>query len=144
MVVEDLAHVIMGYDRGRNMNRRLAGWVKGLIQEAIESASRRRGASVNVVNAAYTSQWLPGCSAFGKRIGEFIYCPLGRVVFVADHIAAVNILHRKNDTGISRYLPYREVKQVLEERSRQAERPCLISKICGVDPSCLRTAQAGL
>ena len=138
VVVEDLTKQIKGYDRGRNMNRRLAGWVKGLIQEAIESASRRRGASVNVVNAAYTSQWLPGCSALGKRIGEFIYCPLGRGGFAVDHIAAVNILYRKNDMGIGRYLPYRQVKQVLEERSRQAERPCLVSGQCGVEPSCLR------
>jgi len=138
VVVEDLTKQIIGYDRGRKMNRRLAGWVKGLIQEAIESASRRRGASVNVINAAYTSQWLFGCSAFGKRIGEFIYCPLGRGVFAVDHIAAVNILHRKNDTGISRFLPYRQVKQVLEERSRQAERPCMVSGQCGVERSCLR------
>lgn len=138
LVVEDLTKPIRGYDRGRKMNRRLAGWVKGLIQEAIESASRRRGASVNVINAAYTSQWLPGCSAFGKRIGEFIYCPLGRGGFAADHIAAVNVLHRKNDTGLGRFLPYRQVRQVLEERSRQAERPCLVSGQCGVEPSCLR------
>ena len=138
VVVEDLTKNIRGYDRGRNMNRRLAGWVKGLIQEAIESASRRRGASVNVVNAAYTSQWLPGCSAFGKRIGEFIYCPLGRGGFAVDHVAAVNVLQRKNDTGIGRYLPYRQVKQVLEERSRQAERPCIVFGECGVEPSCLR------
>jgi IS605 OrfB family transposase len=132
VVVEDLTKVIIGHDRGRNLNRRLAGWVKGLIQEAIESTSRRRGASVNVVNAAYPSQWLPDCLAFGRRIGEFIYCPLGRGGFVADHIAAVNILHRKNDTGISRYLPYRQVRKVLEERSRQAERPCVTSGQCAV------------
>jgi len=138
VVVEDLTKQIRGYDRGRKMNRRLAGWVKGFIQEAIESVSRRRGALVNVVNAAYTSQWLSGCSAFGKKIGEFIHCPLDRDVFVADHVAAVNILHRKNDTGIRRFLPYREVKQVLEERSRQTERPCLVSGQCGVEQSCLR------
>lgn len=132
IVVEDLTHVIRGYDRGRNMNRRLASWIKGLIQQAIESVSRRRGASVNLVNAAYTSQWLPNCSAFGKRIGEFIYCPLGKGVFVADHIAAVNVLQRKNDTGISRYLNYREVKKILDERSRQTERPCIVFGQCAV------------
>jgi IS605 OrfB family transposase len=132
IVVEDLTHVIRGYDRGRTMNRRLASWIKGLIQQAIESVSRRRGASVNLVNAAYTSQWLPNCSAFGKRIGEFIYCPLGKGVFVVDHIAAVNVLQRKNDTGISRYLNYREVKKILDERSRQTERPCIVFGQCAV------------
>lgn len=132
VVVENLTQVIRGYDRGRKMNRRLASWVKGFIQQAIESVSRRRGASVNLVNAAYTSQWLPNCSAFGKRIGEFIYCPLGKGVFVADHIAAVNVLQRKDDTGISRYLCYREVKKILEERCRQTERPCIALGQCPV------------
>jgi hypothetical protein len=45
LVVEDLSRPIVGYDRGKNMNRRLSGWVKGLIQEAVLSVSRRRGAS---------------------------------------------------------------------------------------------------
>ncbi|CAK0750048.1 hypothetical protein CCP3SC5AM1_1650004 [Gammaproteobacteria bacterium] len=118
--------------------------MEGIIQEAIEAASHRRGASVDVINAAYTSQWLPGCSALGKRIGEFIYCPLGRGRFAVDHIAAVNVLHRKNDAGIRRYLSFREVKKVLEERSRQTERPCIAAGQCGVTLVMPETAQAGL
>jgi hypothetical protein len=35
LVVEDLSRPIVGYDRGKNQNRRLAGWVKGLIQKAV-------------------------------------------------------------------------------------------------------------
>jgi hypothetical protein len=34
LVVEDLSRPIVGYDRGKNMNRRLSGWVTGLFQEA--------------------------------------------------------------------------------------------------------------
>ncbi|CAK0774541.1 transposase [Gammaproteobacteria bacterium] len=138
IVVEDLRQSIRGYDRGRNMNRRLSGWVKGLIQEAIEATSRRRGASVSEVNAAYTSQWISSCSAFGRRSGDVIHCPLDRVVFMADHVCGGEHLHRKNDTGIRRFPPYRQVKQVLEDRSRQTERPCLASGQCNADPSCLR------
>lgn len=138
LTVEDLRRQIRGYDRGRNRNRRLAGWVKGLIQEAVEATSRRRGALVDEVNAAYTSQWLTGCEAFGPRHGDAIHCPLGKAVFTADHVAAMNILQRKTDRGISRFLPYREVRKVLEERSRQIQRPCLANGRCGVDESCLR------
>jgi len=138
LVVEDLRRPIRGYDRGRNQNRRLSGWVKGLVQEAVETTSRRRGASVDEVNAAYTSQWLPGCASFGKRAGDAVHCPTGRVVCDADTVAAVNILQRKTDEGIGRFLPYREVRRVLEGRSRQAPRPCEADGRCGVDGSCLR------
>lgn len=137
-IVEDLRQPIRGYDRGKNTNRRLSGWVKGLISEAVEATSRRRGASVDEINAAYTSQVLPGCGAFGRRAGDALHCPLGRAVFEADHIAAVNILQRKSDKGIGRFLPYRQVRQVLEERSRQSPPPCLASGQCGVTGSCLR------
>ncbi len=137
-MVEDLRHPIRGYDRGRATNRRLSGWVRGLIQEGVEATSRRRGASVDEINAAYTSQVLPGCGAFGRRSGDALHCPLGRAVFKADHVAAVNILQRKNDTGICRFLPYRQVRQVLEERSRQSPRPCLANGQCAVPGSCLR------
>ena len=41
---------------GKNQKRRLSGWVKGLIADALEQVSLRRGASVVPVNAAYTSQ----------------------------------------------------------------------------------------
>jgi len=145
VAVEDLRQPIRGYDRGKNMNRRLSGWAKGLIQEATEATSRRRGASVDEINAAYTSQVLPGCGAFGRRSGDALHCPSGlktsdgrRAVFEADHIAAVNILQRKSDKGISRFLPYRQVRQVLEERSRQSPPSCLTSGQCAVPVSCLR------
>ena len=142
-VLEDLRQPIRGYDRGKNANRRLSGWVKGLISEAVDSTSRRRGASVDEINAAYTSQVLPGCGAFGRRSGNALHCPLGRAVFEADHVAAVNILQRKGDKGISRFLPYRQVRQVLEERSRQSPPPCLASGQCGVAGSCLRLPRRG-
>ncbi len=56
LVIEDLSRPIVKHDRGRHRKRRLSGWVKGLIQEAVTAISRRRGASVDCVNAAYTSQ----------------------------------------------------------------------------------------
>lgn len=148
--VEDLTRPIVGYDRGRDMNRRLTAWVKGLIQAGVENTSRRRGASVDVVNAAYTSQWLPGCNAFGRRSRDAIHCPLGRdgAVFDADHVAAVNILERGpacagvedgagGVAGLDRFLPHKQVRRLLEDISRRTERPCTTSGACGVR-SCLR------
>ena len=128
VVVEDLRHSIRGYDRGRNTNRRLSGWVRGLIQEGVEATSRRRGTSVDEINAAYTSQVLPCCRAFGRRSGDARHCPRGRGMFEADYVAANNTLQRKSDTAIGRYLPYRKVRQVLEERSRTPEPATLLDQ----------------
>ena len=41
---------------GKNINRRLASWTKGVIAEALDSVSSRRGSTVVLVNPAYTSQ----------------------------------------------------------------------------------------
>ncbi|GAB4006271.1 hypothetical protein GCM10029992_56470 [Glycomyces albus] len=51
------------------MNRRLAQWTKGLTAQALQAVSDRRGSAVRLVNAAYTSQVIPGTDAFGVRDG---------------------------------------------------------------------------
>ena len=57
IVCEDLTATIHTSKKiGKNQKRRLSGWVKGLIADALEQVSLRRGASVVPVNAAYTSQ----------------------------------------------------------------------------------------
>jgi IS605 OrfB family transposase len=139
VVVEDLSKPIRGRDRGRNTNRRLSGWVKGLIQEAVEATSRRRGASLDQINAAYTSQWLPCCSTFGKRSGDVIYCTCCGAVYDADTVAAGNILDRKYDQGIGRHTPYRQVKVILEARARQAAHQRLRLRLPSQDSSCVRS-----
>jgi hypothetical protein len=118
LVVEDLARPIVGYDRGRNMNRRLSGWVKGLIQEAATAISRRRGASVDCVNAAYTSQVVRCHPSIGRRDGGKLHCTICKAVYDVDKVAAENILERRTDREIGRFMPYRKVRAVLEERFR--------------------------
>jgi len=119
VVCEDLTSPIRGNSFGKNQNRRLSGWVKGLLAEAINAASRRRGASVTLVNAAYTSQTDSRYGILmGKRTGNQFYCFDGEVLD-ADFNAARNILARKNDTEIRLYTPYLRVKQILQERTAQ-------------------------
>jgi hypothetical protein len=60
IVAEDLTKPFAGRNYGRNMNRRLAAWTKGLTAEALHSASERRSSALVHVNAAYTSQADPG------------------------------------------------------------------------------------
>ena len=42
--------------RHRDTNRRLSGWVKGVMADTLTSISRRRGSAPALVNPAYTSQ----------------------------------------------------------------------------------------
>jgi IS605 OrfB family transposase len=122
IVCEDLSTTFKSSKpMGRNQKRRLSGWVKGMIADALEQVSLRRGASVVPVNAAYTSQTCSCCGCLGRRNGDAFYCiniECG-VVLQADWNAAANIKSRKNDPEIGRWTPFSEVKSILLERSRQ-------------------------
>jgi IS605 OrfB family transposase len=138
LVVEDLSRPIVGYDRGKNMNRRLSGWVKGLIQEAVESVSRRRGASVDSVNAAYASQVVRCHPSFGRREGDKLHCTICKAVYDVDVVAAENLLEQRTDREIGRFTPYRKVRVILEQRFRLATG-------CGTQPAvAAETAQPRL
>jgi len=39
---------------GRNTNRRLAAWTKGITAQALHDVPERRGSALVLVNAAYT------------------------------------------------------------------------------------------
>ena len=56
VVCEDLTKTFKSKNLGKNTNRRLSGWVKGLMASAIDIVASRRGSRVVLVNAAYTSQ----------------------------------------------------------------------------------------
>ena len=103
--------------RHRDTNRRLSGWVKGLMADTLTSISRRRGSALVLVNPAYTSQIdsRTGLLQGTRRVDRFH--GLDGVVLDADTNAARNILQRMYDDGITLYMPYREVKHLLRDRS---------------------------
>jgi IS605 OrfB family transposase len=122
IVAEDLTRPIRG-SLGSNTNRRLAAWTKGVTAQALRDVSERRGSSLRLVNAAYTSQVIPGTTTLGRRAGDRLHCPHpGGVVWQADHAAAINILERDGDPDISLWTPHQRVKQILQKRDRQRSR----------------------
>jgi hypothetical protein len=79
---------------------------------------------VRLVNAASTSQVIPGTGFLGKRVGIGCTPPHGgRVVWHADHAAAINLLDRAADADIGLYTPHWRVKQIIQDRAdRQRSR----------------------
>jgi hypothetical protein len=116
VAAEDLTKPFAGRFRGRNVNRRLNAWTKGVIAEALRNVSERRGSTLVHVNAAYTSQVDHRTGRFGVRRGDRLYCP-GGVVLQADVNAAINVLARVGDPDITMWTPHQRVKQILLERA---------------------------
>jgi IS605 OrfB family transposase len=131
LVCEDLTSPISGKKFSKNVSRRLSSWTKGVIAQAIENVSRRRGSTVVHVNAAYTSQMdSRNGTLTGKRSGDKFYCEDG-VVLQADMNAARNVLARSQDSEISLWTPYQQVKSILLKRTE-----CLRLKLVNQDSSC--------
>ncbi|HEX2417417.1 MAG TPA: transposase [Micromonosporaceae bacterium] len=118
VVAEDLTKSFTGRKpRGKNTNRRLAAWTKGVTAEALTNVSERRGSTLVHVNAAYTSQACHRCNGLGQRSGDRFHCTLCGVVWQADANAAINILHRMGDPDITLHTPYQNVKRIVQERA---------------------------
>ncbi|MFI0467991.1 zinc ribbon domain-containing protein [Saccharopolyspora sp. 5N102] len=118
IAAEDLTKTFTARNkRGRNVNRRLAAWTKGITAEALASVSERRGSALTLVNAAYTSQVAPCCDALGRRSGDRLHCTRCGVVWQADHAAAINVLHRVGDPDITQHTPHQRVKSIVQQRA---------------------------
>jgi len=119
IAAEDLTSTIASKRLGKNVTRRLSAWTKGVIANALDTVSRRRGSSVVVVNSAYTSQVDSRYGVLlGKRNGDSFYCFDG-VVLQADENAARNVLARLHDQEIDRWTPYQKVKSILLKRTER-------------------------
>jgi IS605 OrfB family transposase len=136
IAAEDLTSPITRKKFGKNVIRRLSAWTKGVIANALDTVSRRRGSSVILVNSAYTSLLSSRYGILlGKRSGDsysrqkFLrnfcleYCFDG-VVLQADEkrsngacdvYAARNVLARLHDQKIDRWTPWQKVKSILLE-----------------------------
>ena len=118
MVAEDLTRSFPSRKKlGKNTNRRLAAWTKGVTAEALTNVSERRGSALTLVNAAYTSQVAPCCRILGKRSGDRLHCTRCGDVWQADHAGAINVLERDGDPDISLHTPHTRVKQLIQERT---------------------------
>lgn len=124
IVTEDLTKTFAGRKKlGKNTNRRLAAWTKGVTAEALQAVSARRGSAVRLVNAAYTSQVVPFTNILGIRKGDRLHCTSCGAVWHADHAGAINTLHRDGDPDITLFTPHARVKQLIQERAdRQRSR----------------------
>ena len=103
--------------RHKDTNRRLHGWVK-VMADTFTSISRRRGSALALVNSACTSQIdsRTGLLQGARRRNRFYRSD--RVVLDAATNAACNIPARLYDEEITLYMPYREVRALLAERTR--------------------------
>ena len=114
---EDLTAVIESKHQWKRFNRRMSAWAKGVLAEALDSVCEQRNAKHLLVNGAYTSQMDSTNGLLeGKREGDKFYRANGDVL-QADHNAALNVLARLNDSEITRFTPYKEVRLILLARS---------------------------
>lgn len=132
IAAEDLTSPIVGKKFNKNVSRRLSSWTKGVIASALDNVSRRRGSTVILVNAAYTSQIDSVDETLsGTRTGDKFYRANGDVL-QADMNAARNVLARLYDLEIDRWTNFKEVKAILLKRT---ERHRL--KLLSLDSSCI-------
>lgn len=119
VAAEDLTAPMSGKKFGKNMNRRLQSWTKGTIAEALDTVTKRRSATLVLINPAYTSQMdsRNGC-LLGKRVGDSFHCFDG-MVLQADENAARNVRDRIFDSEIDRWTPYQKVKSILLGRTER-------------------------
>jgi transposase len=108
--------------RGSIWNRRLGQWTKGVLNRALKEVSERRGSTLVVVNAAYTSQIDHRDQSFGTRRGNLFYASNGDVLD-ADVNAANNVEQRMSDPDITRYMTAAVVKQILLSRNARCGLP---------------------
>lgn len=117
IVSEDLTSPIAKKQQWKRFNRRMSSWAKGTLAEALDSVCTQRSAKHVLVNAAYTSQMDSANGLLeGKRVGDKFYRANGDVL-QADHNAALNVLARLDDSEISRFTSYKEVRRILLARS---------------------------
>jgi len=138
IAAEDLTSPIASKKFGKNVTRRLSAWTKGVIANAIDTVSHRRGSTVVLVNGAYTSQMDSRFGVLlGKRSGDSFHCFDG-VVLQADENAAQNVLARLYDQEIDRWTPFQKVKSILLERTER-HRLGLLNQESSCNPSGLST-----
>ncbi|MBE3564062.1 MAG: transposase [Hydrogenibacillus schlegelii] len=123
IAIEDLGD-LRGKAKTKGLSRKVALWTWSIIRERIDFKAAVFGASVEPVNAAYSSQTCPACGSVDakNRNGDRFHCRQCGFTGDADHVAAINILARLHDPEIRRSMAKEKVLAILKRRyeARQA------------------------
>ena len=122
VAVEDLSH-LRGRTKSRQLSRIVSRWARSVWRERLEFRTRAGGSRLETVNAAFTSQMCPdpACGFVHKdnRHGDTFHCLHCGWDGDADVVAALNLLTRKDDAEIRRWMPVDEVRRILVGRFRR-------------------------
>ena len=107
VAVEDLSH-LRGRTKSRKLSRIVSRWARSVWRERLEFRTRAGGSRLETVNAAFTSQMCPdpACGFVHKdnRHGDTFHCLHCGWDGDADVVAALNLLTRKDDAEIRRWM----------------------------------------
>ena len=118
---EDLAS-LRGKAKSKGLSRKVTTWQRSIIKERMEYKNHIYCVTdPGPVNAAYSSQTCPMCGWVDakNRHGDVFKCRKCGFAADADHVAALTLKLRLRDKEITRYMPYKRVKEVLLERYYQ-------------------------
>ena len=120
---EDLAH-LRGKAKNKGLSRKVSNWQRNTIKKRLEYKNHIYSVTdPGPTNAAYTSQQCPQCGWVDSRNrhGDTFKCRKCGFAAGADHVAALNLKARLFDIEITRYTPYRKVKEILLQRYQQKQ-----------------------
>lgn len=120
---EDLAS-LRGKAKSKSLSRKVTNWQRHIIKERLGYKNYIYFVTdPGPVNAAYSSQQCPQCSwvDFGNRHGDTFKCRKCGFETDADHVAALNLKARLRDEEITRYTPYKKVKEILLQHYYQKQ-----------------------
>jgi len=120
---EDLSH-LRGKARSKGLSRKVSNWQRSIVKERLEYKNHVFSVTdPGPVNAAYSSQECPECGWVDakNRSGDVFKCRKCGFGADADHVAAMNLKKRLHDEEITRYMPYKRVKELLLQRYQERQ-----------------------
>lgn len=115
---EDLSH-LRGKAKSRGLSRKISLWMRRITKERLEYKGYIYSVvELGPVNSAYASQECPVCHWVDpqNRNGDVFKCRKCDFTADADQVNAINVKGRLHDEEITRYTPYRKVKEILLRR----------------------------
>lgn len=120
IVLEQLNFQNMKRELPKNVRRKLAYWMKGVLDDRLEYVASLYGVDVVHVNAAYTSQQCAQCKCLGERTGKRFSCPHCGHKDDADRNASLVILSRADDPRL--FTPYKTLRKEIEDYTKEYNR----------------------